>query len=67
MTEAQQKIAIAKAAKDETMKWDMELAKIAGGGGASQAEADAGPTNPTIEGLKKQVAANARIQMLYLS
>lgn len=55
--EAQQKVAIAKAAKDETMKWDMELAKIAGGG-ASQADADAGPTNPTIEGLKKQVAAN---------
>ncbi|WP_370897628.1 tetratricopeptide repeat protein [Chryseobacterium gossypii] len=56
-TEAQQKVAIAKAAKDETMKWDMELAKIAGGG-ASQADADAGPTNPTIEGLKKQVEAN---------
>jgi hypothetical protein len=32
MTEAQQKIAIAKAAKDETLKWDMELVKIAGGG-----------------------------------
>ncbi|MCQ9634906.1 hypothetical protein MP477_08085 [Chryseobacterium sp. WG23] len=59
-TESQQKIAIAKAAKDETMKWDLELANIAGGGGASQAEADKGPTNPTIEGLKKQVAANAQ-------
>jgi tetratricopeptide (TPR) repeat protein len=59
MAEAQQKIAIAKGAKDETMKWDMELAKIAGGG-ASQADVDAGPTNPTIEGLKKQVAANAQ-------
>ncbi|MBK1898162.1 tetratricopeptide repeat protein [Chryseobacterium paridis] len=58
-TEAQQKIAIAKAAKDETMKWDMELAKIAGGG-ASQGSADAGPTNPTIEGLKQKVAANAQ-------
>jgi len=58
MTEAQQKVAIAKGAKDETMKWDMELAKIAGGG-ASQADVDAGPTNPTIEGLKKQVAAKA--------
>ncbi|MFC3159564.1 Tetratricopeptide repeat-containing protein [Chryseobacterium arachidis] len=56
--EAQQKIAIAKGAKDETLKWDMELAKIAGGG--SQADVDAGPTNPTIEGLKKQVAANAQ-------
>jgi len=58
-TEAQQKIAIAKAAKDETMKWDMELMKIAGGG-ASQADVDAGPTNPTIEALKKQVAANGQ-------
>ncbi|GAA5100271.1 hypothetical protein GCM10023210_38610 [Chryseobacterium ginsengisoli] len=59
ITEAQQKIAIAKAAKDETMKWDMELAKIAGGG-ASQADIDAGPTNPTIDGLKQKVAANSQ-------
>ncbi|MDN3691120.1 hypothetical protein QWZ06_01995 [Chryseobacterium tructae] len=59
-TESQQKIAIAKAAKDETMKWDLELANIAGGGGASQAEADKGPTNPAIEALKKQVAANSQ-------
>jgi len=58
--ESQQKIAIAKAAKDETMKWDMELATIAGGGAASQASVDAGPTNPTIEGLKQKVAANAQ-------
>lgn len=57
--EAQQKIASVKAAKDDTMKWDMELAKISGGG-ASQAEADSGPTNPTIEALKKQVAADAK-------
>ncbi len=60
MAESQQKVAIAKAAKDETMKWDLELANIAGGGGASQAEADKGPTNPTIEALKKQVAANSQ-------
>lgn len=58
--ESQQKIAIAKAAKDETMKWDMELAKISGGGTASQASVDAGSTNPQIEALKKQVAANAQ-------
>jgi len=58
--ESQQKIAIAKAAKDETMKWDMELAKISGGGAASQASVDAGPTNSQIEALKKQVAANAQ-------
>ncbi len=56
---SQQKIAIAKAAKDETLKWDAELMKI-NGGGASVAAAEAGPTNPTIEGLKKQVAANAQ-------
>ncbi|MFY1048297.1 tetratricopeptide repeat protein [Chryseobacterium sp. GP-SGM7] len=55
--ESQQKIAIAKGAKDETLKWDMELAKI-NGGGASQASVDAGPTSPAIEALKKQVAAN---------
>lgn len=60
MAEAQQKIGLAKAAKDETMKWDMELAKIAGGGGASQGAADSGPTNPTIEGLKQKVAANTQ-------
>lgn len=59
MNEAQQKVAIAKAAKDETMKWDMELVKIAGGG-ASQSAVDTGPTNPQIEVLKKQVAANAQ-------
>lgn len=58
LAESQKNIAIAKNAKDSTMKWDEELAKIAGGGGASQAAADAGPTNPQIEALKKQVAAN---------
>ncbi len=57
MTESQQKIAIAKNAKDETMKWDEELVKIKGGGGINQASVDAGATNPTIEALKKEVAA----------
>ncbi|WP_312089864.1 tetratricopeptide repeat protein [Chryseobacterium sp.] len=57
--EAQQKIALAKAAKDETLKWDMELAKI-NGGGASQASADAGPSTPEIEAAKKLVAANPK-------
>lgn len=56
-TEAQQKIAIAKAAKDLTMKWDQELIKIKGGGAVNQAAVDAGPTNPQIEALKKQIAA----------
>ncbi len=58
MTESQQKIALAKAAKDETLKWDEELTKIAGGGGASASAAEAGPTNPQIEALKKKVAGN---------
>lgn len=58
VAESKQKIAIAKAAKDETMKWDDELVKIKGGGGVNQAAVDAGPTNPQIEGLKKMVAAN---------
>lgn len=57
-TESQQKIAIAKAAKDETMKWDDELVKIKGGGGINQAVVDAGPTSPEIETLKKQLASN---------
>ncbi len=56
-TESQQKIAIAKAAKDETMNWDEELVKIKGGGAVNQASVDAGATNPAIEALKKQVAA----------
>ena len=56
--DSQQKIAIAKAAKDETMNWDLELVKIKGGGGINQAAVDAGPTTPEIEALKKQVATN---------
>ena len=56
--DAQQKIALAKAAKDETMNWDMELVKIKGGGGINQAAVDAGPTTPAIEELKKKVATN---------
>lgn len=56
MSDAQQKIALAKAAKDETLNWDLELVKIKGGGGVSQASVDAGPTNPQIEALKKEVA-----------
>lgn len=57
-TEAQQKIAIAKAAKDETMNWDAELLKIKGGGGISQSVVDAGATSPQIEALKKKVTEN---------
>ncbi|MGO4707629.1 tetratricopeptide repeat protein [Chryseobacterium sp. 2TAF14] len=55
--EAQQKVAIAKAAKDQTMKWDLEMIKI-NGGGATQASINAGPTSPEVEAARKEVAAN---------
>ncbi len=57
MQEAQQKITIAKNAKDQTLDWDAEIIKIKGGG-ANVAAANAGPTSPAIEALKKQIAAN---------
>ncbi|WP_245707207.1 tetratricopeptide repeat protein [Epilithonimonas hungarica] len=53
---AQQKIAIAKAAKDETLKWDEELAKVKGG--INSASVDQGPTSPEIEALKKKIVEN---------
>jgi len=51
----QQKITLAKNAKDETLNWDEELAKIKGGlvGIAPDAA-----TSPEIEALKTKVAAN---------
>ncbi|WP_326986684.1 tetratricopeptide repeat protein [Chryseobacterium sp. MP_3.2] len=55
---AQQKVAIAKAAKDETLNWDAELIKIKGGGGITQASIEKGPTTPAIEAAKVKVAAN---------
>ena len=57
MQESQQKVAIAKAAKDETLNWDEELVKIKGGGAVNQAVVDQGESNPQIEALKKDVAA----------
>ena len=57
LLESQQKIAIAKNAKDETLDWNTELIKIQGGGG-NVAAANQGPTNPAIEALKKQIAAD---------
>lgn len=54
---AKQKIAVVKAAKDETLKWDEELAKVQGG--INSASVDQGPTSPAIEALKKKVAENA--------
>lgn len=58
LADSKTKIALAKAAKDETMKWDQELAKINGATGPSEAEVSAGATTPEIEALKKKVAAN---------
>ncbi|MDO5615038.1 MAG: hypothetical protein Q4G16_02525 [Cruoricaptor ignavus] len=57
MSEAKQKIAVAKNEKDQTLDWDAELSKIQGGT-ASLAAAEAGPTNPQIEGLKAKIKAN---------
>ena len=53
---AQQKIAIAKATKDETLKWDEELAKVKGG--INSASVEQGPTSPAIEALKKKIVEN---------
>ncbi|MDL1913509.1 MAG: tetratricopeptide repeat protein [Bergeyella sp.] len=58
LEEAKQKIAIAKAANDTTLKWDEEFAKVLSGGGASTAAAEAGPTNDEIRILKAKIAAN---------
>ncbi|SDE66886.1 tetratricopeptide repeat protein [Riemerella columbipharyngis] len=56
MQQALQKINIAKAAKDTTLNWDEELAKVSG----ANMDSDEGPTNPAIEALKKQIAADPK-------
>lgn len=59
LAESAKNIAIAKTAKDETMDWNAEIAKVNSGGSAvTSASVDAGPTNPAIEALKKLVATN---------
>ena len=55
---ATQKIALAKAAKDETLKWDEELAKVKGG--ITAASVDQGATSPEIDALKQKIAVNAQ-------
>ena len=60
MAEAQQKVTIAKNAKDETMDWDAELAKSQNSGGVSQASAEAGPTSPKIQSLNAKLKANPK-------
>lgn len=60
LTDARNKVAIAKNAKDKTFDWDVELNKVQGGGSVSPASVNAGPTNPVIEDLKKQSMANPK-------
>ena len=55
---ANEKLAVVKAAKDDTLDWDSEFAKASSGAAELQAKADAGPSNDNIVALKKQVAAN---------
>ena len=58
MQKANEKLAVVKAAKDDTFDWDSEFAKASSGAAELQAKADAGPSNDNIVALKKQVAAN---------
>ena len=58
MQKANEKVAVVKAAKDDTLDWDSEFAKASSGAAELQAKADAGPSNDNIVALKKQVAAN---------
>ncbi|MFN3774062.1 hypothetical protein [Cloacibacterium normanense] len=58
MQKANEKLAVVKAAKDDTLDWDSEFAKASSGAAELQAKADAGPSNENIVALKKQVAAN---------
>lgn len=62
LSDAQAKIAVAKAAKDETFNWDEEFA-IASGSKKSIATVAGpgdGPTNATIDGLNKQLLADPK-------
>lgn len=52
-------VAAAVAAKDETLDWNLELAKINGTAMAASS-VDEGATTPAIEALKKQVQANPK-------
>ena len=58
MQKANEKLAVVKAAKDDTLDWDSEFAKASSGAAELQAKADAGASNDNIVALKKQVAAN---------
>lgn len=58
MQKSAEKMAVVKAANDDTLNWDTEYAKVISGASELKAKADAGPTNETIEGLKKQASVN---------
>ena len=58
MQKSAEKMAVVKAANDDTLNWDSEYAKIVSGASELKAKADAGATNETIEGLKKQALVN---------
>ena len=47
MQKANEKLAVVKAAKDETLDWDKEFAKASSGAAELQAKADGGPSNET--------------------
>ena len=57
LASASKNVALAVAAKDETLDWTLELAKINGNAIGS---ADSGASTPEIEALKKQVQANPK-------
>ncbi|ODM52421.1 tetratricopeptide repeat protein [Elizabethkingia meningoseptica] len=59
LQQAQQKVAVAKAAKDETFDWDTEYA-VASGTAPKVASGDGGPSSPAIEAMKKQLAADPK-------
>lgn len=54
LASSQKNVGLAKAKKDGTLDWDMELAKI-NGGTISAASAEEGPSNPAIDALKMKI------------
>ncbi|PIE50471.1 MAG: hypothetical protein CSA38_03450 [Flavobacteriales bacterium] len=58
MAQAQNKVNIAKNAKDETLKWDKEMLKLKGG--VDLAAVEAGAQSPKIQELKLKVQENPK-------
>ena len=59
LQQAAQKVAIAKAAKDETFDWDQELANVSGTA-PKVASAEGGASSPAIEAIKKQLVSDPK-------